>query len=396
LGQDSPDAEADLPSTSDSVENLLAAIAPAQRRSPEQVEAALRLLRGHPLIDVLIEVTDALVMVLNRERQILFASEQIKELSVRSDVAGYRDGEVLGCVHAWDNPAGCGTSAACASCGTATALRIAVTEGRSAEAETLLTRVHGRRAEAHEFRVRATPFEVEGVPLVALSFRDIAAEKRRDALERIFFHDLLNTVAGLHGYSRLALAETPSPEILARIAFLCDRLRDEVLEQRALLAAEGGTLEPEWERTAGEEILRSVERIFAGATLAAGRRLEASACRPGCELVTDPLLLTRVLVNMVKNACEATAAGGTIRISCATDGERCSFAVWNDGAIPDEVGRRIFQRSFSTKAVRGRGLGSYSMKLFGERYLGGRVSFASSVAAGTTFAISLPRAPKLD
>ena len=34
---------------------------------------------------------------------------------------------------------------------------------------------------------------------------------------------------------------------------------------------------------------------------------------------------------------------------------------------------RIFQRSFSTKAERGRGLGTYSMKLLGEGYLHGRV-----------------------
>jgi signal transduction histidine kinase len=52
---------------------------------------------------------------------------------------------------------------------------------------------------------------------------------------------------------------------------------------------------------------------------------------------------------------------------------------------------RIFQRSFSTKASRGRGLGTYGMKLFGERHLGGRVSFTTGEAEGTVFAIELPR-----
>jgi sensor histidine kinase regulating citrate/malate metabolism len=50
---------------------------------------------------------------------------------------------------------------------------------------------------------------------------------------------------------------------------------------------------------------------------------------------------------------------------------------------------QVFQRSFSTKA-RGRGLGTYSMKLFGEGCLGGSVWFTTSEAAGTTFSISLP------
>ena len=62
----------------------------------------------------------------------------------------------------------------------------------------------------------------------------------------------------------------------------------------------------------------------------------------------------------------------------------------NGGVIPPEVQARIFQRSFSTKAARGRGLGTYSMKLLGERYLGGEVSFVSTPETGTVFSIRLP------
>jgi len=49
----------------------------------------------------------------------------------------------------------------------------------------------------------------------------------------------------------------------------------------------------------------------------------------------------------------------------------------------------LFQRSFSSKGS-GRGLGTYSMKLFGEKYLDGEVSFESDRIKGTTFTISLP------
>ena len=55
---------------------------------------------------------------------------------------------------------------------------------------------------------------------------------------------------------------------------------------------------------------------------------------------------------------------------------------------------RIFQRSVSTKAERGRGLGTYGMKLLGERYLGGEVSFVSTEEAGTTFSVRLPIRPQ--
>jgi sensor histidine kinase regulating citrate/malate metabolism len=52
---------------------------------------------------------------------------------------------------------------------------------------------------------------------------------------------------------------------------------------------------------------------------------------------------------------------------------------------------RIFQRNYSTKSDSGRGLGTYSMKLFGETYLGGKVDFTSSESEGTTFHLRLPK-----
>jgi len=63
--------------------------------------------------------------------------------------------------------------------------------------------------------------------------------------------------------------------------------------------------------------------------------------------------------------------------------------LWCRGLDP-RVALRVFQRSFSTKAGQGRGLGTFSMKLFGENYLGGRVSFTSLQEAGTTFSLERP------
>jgi signal transduction histidine kinase len=59
--------------------------------------------------------------------------------------------------------------------------------------------------------------------------------------------------------------------------------------------------------------------------------------------------------------------------------------------MAEEVQLQIFQRSFSTKASSGRGIGTHSMKLLGERYLGGRVEFTSRDGEGTTFRITLPK-----
>jgi sensor histidine kinase regulating citrate/malate metabolism len=43
--------------------------------------------------------------------------------------------------------------------------------------------------------------------------------------------------------------------------------------------------------------------------------------------------------------------------------------------MPLEVRHQVFRRYFSTKAASGRGIGTWSVKLLTERYLGGTVSF---------------------
>ncbi len=94
---------------------------------------------------------------------------------------------------------------------------------------------------------------------------------------------------------------------------------------------------------------------------------------------------------MVKNALEATGIGGIVTIGCEDLGDHIQFWVHNAEVMPEEVQLQVFQRSFSTKGEEGRGLGTYSMKLLGERYLGGKVDFTSHSPEGTTFTLTLPK-----
>ncbi|MPN46151.1 hypothetical protein SDC9_193734 [bioreactor metagenome] len=58
--------------------------------------------------------------------------------------------------------------------------------------------------------------------------------------------------------------------------------------------------------------------------------------------------------------------------------------------MPPDSQLQIFNRSFSTKGD-GRGLGTYSIRLLGEKYLKGHVGFTSNKNDGTTFFIRLPK-----
>jgi signal transduction histidine kinase len=101
------------------------------------------------------------------------------------------------------------------------------------------------------------------------------------------------------------------------------------------------------------------------------------------------MLLKRVIINMLKNALEATQKGGQIKLNCRKESGILTFSVQNPGFMPKNIQAQVFQRSFTTKG-KGRGLGTYSIKLLTERYLNGTVGFTTSEEEGTEFFVKIP------
>ncbi|HOE63946.1 MAG TPA: HAMP domain-containing sensor histidine kinase, partial [Candidatus Sumerlaeota bacterium] len=202
----------------------------------------------------------------------------------------------------------------------------------------------------------------------------------------------LNTVGGLIGWSNLLrdFEGTDPKQAAERIILLSKRLQQEIEEQRRLSQAEMGTLEIETATGAVQEIFNNLKTIFEAHPVAKNKMLEVVNADPAEEITTDISLLTRIITNMIKNAFEAIQPSQTVRLWFAMREDAPTFFVQNPGKIPDETAMRIFQRSFSTKSKTGRGIGTYSMKLFGERYLKGQVGFETSEENGTIFYISLP------
>ncbi len=370
--------------------------APAERAAPEAVQEAVDLVSASPVMAGLLRTLGGILMVLNKQRQIVAVNDELLRFLGCDDpqgALGVRPGEALRCIHAADNPqGGCGTSRFCATCGAAIAIISSQQSREPAEAECLLTAKVNDHQEAFEFRVRAAPIEVDGQRLTIISLRDIRDEKRREALESIFFHDIMNTATALQSATR-AIATCDGAErheALQAAADLCERLIMEIAAQRELIDLASGRYETRMRYVACSDIRQLARRFFAGQPVAAGRTLTVCG---GCDdvvLFTDPILLDRVLANMITNALEATPEGGEVRVWWDAEAGRVTFHVWSAPAMAPEVALRVFQRYFTTKSQQGRGLGTYGMKLIGERYLGGRVYFTTSEAEGTTFHIELP------
>jgi signal transduction histidine kinase len=159
--------------------------------------------------------------------------------------------------------------------------------------------------------------------------------------------------------------------------------------QRDMLAAERGELEVAPLPVGSLTVVQGAIDLYRTHPVAEDKVIRKDPDSVRRVLVTGKVLLQRTLGNMLKNALEASVPGQEVTIGCLDTDQGVRFHVHNPTVIPDEVQAQIFRRSYSTKGE-GRGLGTYSMKLLGEKHLSGRVGFRSEPGAGTTFWIDLP------
>ncbi|MCP4756273.1 MAG: GHKL domain-containing protein [Proteobacteria bacterium] len=365
--------------------------APAERASAETIDRQSSTLADVPLFVTVLNAVPSAVMVTNDERQVIFANNaclDMFDLTDRRLLYGRRFGEAVHCEHACHSEGGCGTTDYCSQCGAIKALLTA--QQGAVEVQECRINVDGG-AGAFDLRAVASPFEIEGLKVTIFAVSDISDEKRRNILERIFFHDLLNTAGNLRGFTELMRDATREEldEYRQIVYNMSERLLDEINSQKELLAAENNQLSPTFQKLYSLEILRELHQLYQKHDKAEDRIVAIDPSADDTGFVSDKTLILRVLGNMVKNALEASRRKSTITVSCRRKGEEIEFSIHNPGVVPPKAQLQIFQRSFSTKGA-GRGLGTYSMKLLSERYLKGQVSFTTSEENGTTFTARYP------
>lgn len=364
--------------------------APAERAPAHEIWRQAQLFNNDPLLRAVLDAVPNIVLVVNEQRQVVYANKALyvlPGLNPNNSPVGQRPGEILDCAHVGNEPGGCGTTEFCRTCGAARAI-LGALRGVELLEECRIIQVEGS---ALDLRVQGTPLEVDGQRFVVFAVEDISHEKRRRALERVFFHDILNTASVLKGFADILENATPAEISLVseHFARYADRLVDEINAQRELAAAESDELVANLGTVDAHALLHQLAEAYQHHPVAAERRIVVMPETQPITLTTDATLLGRVLGNMVKNALEACPPGEAVTLACARGGDRVAFSVHNPAYMPRDVQLQVFQRSFSTKGE-GRGLGTYSMKLLSEQYLGGRVTFTSAPDDGTTFVATYP------
>ncbi len=376
----------------DKIRNMETKFAPAERSSYENV------LRSNLSLDKITYLNDIfcslsfIFCILNEQRQIVYTNDILmKTLNVVNvkQVLGKRFGEAINCRFAFQEEGGCGTTEHCRYCGAVNAMLQCQQTGQKTTSECRVRRMVNNTENFLDIEVTATPFVHDNSNYTIFSLLDITDRKRRAIIEKIFFHDVMNVAAGLQGFFDLynMIDDDEKQDFVKMGASLCQQIIDEISTQRLLAQAENHELVVNHQSLDSLSFIQQIASDMQFLEVAKEKKVEVGPS-DHIQFESDPVLLRRVLNNMVKNALEASLPGETVTITTSKFEDKLKFAVHNPKFMPREVEMQVFMRSFSTKGAQ-RGLGTYSMKILGEQHLGGKVDFTTSETDGTTFFIVL-------
>lgn len=194
----------------------------------------------------------------------------------------------------------------------------------------------------------------------------------------------LNTELLAEELERLGADAAEARALVASIAREIDRLGD-ITEQYLRFARLPA---PRRQPEDLPELVKSVADFVRLEVESAGLVLEVDA-PPMAPVPLDEAQIRQVLVNLLRNAREATPRGGTIRVATRREGEVAVLSVADTGAgVPLDVVPQIFDTFFTTKE-HGTGLGLPLVRQIVMAH-GGTIEVDSAPGQGTTFLVRLP------
>ncbi len=331
--------------------------------------------------------------IVNDQRQIVLSNIRFKKMADShklEEVLGLRTGDALGCLNAKYSPYGCGSAHECKGCGALATITKAFNTNAKVTSEAQIT-LEDNPGHQLSLEITATPFVHNRRRYLYVSAIDIEEKQRKEIMEKIFFHDVLNLMTSMQGC--LEIMESMGAEgrerFFPRLKDISNQLMDEINAQHELVKAENNQLVPNVMLTDSLQVIEDVKRKMSTSKVAEEKAIVLDSISDKLTVKTDTLLLSRVLINMTKNALEASGKGESIVLKAQKISGGVRFSVHNNAVIPDQVRFNIFKRSVTTKG-KGHGLGTYSMRLLGERYLNGQVGFSTDKKTGTDFFIDIP------
>lgn len=368
-----------------------------ERTSQDEIHVKSLKLKNSELLIQLLEAYPELVIILDKNRQIIVFNDRASDIFssfVSYEIYGQRFGEAINCIHAREMPAGCGTSKFCKDCGAAKAIKSLNDRNKPSAEICQITFEDEKSHKTMELLVYTSAITFEGEIFTVFVVKDIRSEKRLQILQRIFFHDVLNTAGSIYGVSQIISAARDENETIELSKILVSssvQLISEIKAQRDLLSAEDGTFRLELSKKNVNDIARSAAMLYEKREKERGIGLDFKPLEDEVFIETDSAALIRCLGNLLKNAFEASRTNEKVEFWIEDKGSYVDFRIKNNAIIEESIQSNIFVKFHSSKAESGRGVGTYSVKLLIEQFLKGKVEFISNEETKTIFTVSIPK-----
>ena len=225
------------------------------------------------------------------------------------------------------------------------------------------------------------------------------AERANIAKSRFFAaasHDLRQPLHALSLFSEVLAQKISGNPELSRLA---DQIGSSVFSMQALLNAlldvsrlDANIIEVHSKHFPASQILDRIDQQYARAASDKGLSLRIRPCN--CTLYSDPVLLERILLNLVSNAIRYTDQG-SILVACRRREDGLLIQVWDTGiGIPADAHENIFQEFVqlnNPERDRNKGLGlGLAIVARMANLLGTSVTLRSRVGQGSVFSVRIP------
>jgi PAS domain S-box-containing protein len=295
--------------------------------------------------------------------------------------------------------------------------RAAVQEGKDYEVE---LRLRGKDGRYCWFLVRSRPGRDASGNVNAWLGIAIDIEERKKAEEEAWAasqakseflasmsHELRTPLNAIGGYAELLAMgirgslNADQAQDIARIRRSQQHLLTLINDVLNFAKVDAGQTEYHITAVPVDEALHDTESMIAPQIMKKGLRYSREGVDKSAAVLADPEKMQQIVLNLLSNAVKFTDAGGTITLSSAPAGKCIEIRVTDTGpGISAEKLERIFDPFVQVdrrlnQPVPGVGLGlAISRDL--AHAMNGEISVESVVGEGTTFTLSLPRAPRME
>lgn len=221
------------------------------------------------------------------------------------------------------------------------------------------------------------------------------SERLRSSLLSAVSHDLRTPLTGLSGLAETLAARKDLPEdeqgMILAIRDNANRMIAQVTNLLDMARLQTGRIELKRDWCAIEEVVETATRQLA--RLLSHHRVETDIAPnlPLCEF--DPVLIERVLVNLLDNAAKYTPRGSQITIRCARSDDTLEVRVEDEGpGLPAGSEERLFdkfERGHAEAAQPGVGLGLAICRAIVHAH-GGEIHAENRPGGGARFFFTLP------